>query len=287
MSARNAFERCLCLAIVFGNTAAYRTGATCILRWHLIYVSAQSQRFPIKFGEENPPTLIENASVETALLCYATTWLLNSSLRRCRHVFDLQVLSENICVVLADFQRDLFDKVTTDIGDMLMKPCNRCFQFAPILPKLLHSCELALHLCELLKKILKCVARFEERAVGKRAETDTSHVNADTVASMLRWFHFVLGLDGNVPSVGLSGYRHILGLALNEAASLVFDPTDARQINLTSSFVNLEALRKAEGVRCYEFLVLLREGRQTFEELLEGARQILQRLLQNLRVRLL
>jgi len=102
---------------------------------------------------------------------------------------------------------------------------------------------------------------------------------------MLGRFHFVLGLDGNMPSVGLSGNRHVLGLALNEAASLVFDPADARQINLPSSFVNLEALREAEGVRCHELLVLLREGRQTFEELLEAAHQILQRLLENLRVR--
>ena len=47
MSARNAFERCLRLTIVLGNTAAYRAGATCILRRHLMYVSAQSQRLPI------------------------------------------------------------------------------------------------------------------------------------------------------------------------------------------------------------------------------------------------
>ena len=139
----------------------------------------------------------------------------------------------------------------------------------------------------LLQLLLECAARLEERAVGKRAETDASHVNADTVAGMLGRLHFVLGLNGNVPSVGLSGNRHILGLALNEAASLVFDPADARQINLPSSFVNLEALREAEGVRCHELLVLLREGRQTVEELLEGARQILQRLLENLRVRFL
>ena len=151
MSAGDAFERCLRLAIVFGNAAAYRAGATCILRRHLMDVSAQSQRLPIKLGEENPPALIENGTVETAFLCNTTTWLLNSSLRRCRHVFDLQVLSENLCVVLADFQRDLFDKITTDIGDMLMKPCNRCLLFTPILPELLHSCELALHPCELLK----------------------------------------------------------------------------------------------------------------------------------------
>ena len=90
-----------------------------------------------------------------------------------------------------------------------------------------------------------------------------------------------------MPSVGLSGNRHILSLALNEAASLVFDSADARQINLPSSFVNLEAQREAEGVRCHELLVLLREGRQTFEELLERARQILQRLMKNQRVRFL
>ena len=238
-------------------------------------VAAQSQRLPIKFGEKHPPTLIENGTVETALLCNASAGLLNRSLRGCRHVFDLQVLSEYLCVVLADFQRDLFDEITTDIGDMLMKPCNRGLLFAPILPELLHSCEPALHPGELLQLFLECAARLEERAVGKRAETDASHVDADTVAGMLGRLHFVLGLDGNVPSVGLSGNRHILGLALNEAASLVFDPADARQINLPSSFVNLEAQREAEGVRCHELLVLLREGRQTFEELLERARQIL------------
>ena len=287
MSAGNAFEQRLRLAIVFGNTAAYRAGATCILRRHRMYVSAKSQRLPIKLGEKHPPTLIENGTVETTLLCNATAGHLNSSLRGCRHVLDLQVLSENLCVVLADFQRDLFDEITTDIGDMLMKPCNRGLLFAPILPELLHSCEPALHPSKLLKLLLECAARLEERAVGKRAETDASHVNADTVAGMLGRFHFVLGLDGNIPSVGLSGNRHVLGLALNEAASLVFDPADARQINLPPSFVNLEALREAEGVRGHELLVHLREGRQTFEEFLEGGRQILQRLLQNLRVRLL
>ena len=285
MSAGDAFEQRLRLAIVFGNTAAYRAGATCILRRHLMYVSAQSQRLPIKLGEKDSPALIENGTVETALLSNATAGLLNSSLRRCRHVLDLQVLSENLCVVLADIQRNLFDEITTDIGDMLMKPCNRCLLFSPILPELLHSCEPALHPGELLKLLLECAARLEERAVGKRAETDATHVDADTVAGMLWRLHFVLGLDGYVPSVGLSGNRHILGFALNEAASLVFDPADARQINLPPSFVNLEALREAEGVRCHELLMLLREGRQTFEELLEGARQILQRLLENLRVR--
>lgn len=287
MSAADAFEQLLRLAIVLGNTAAYRAGATCILRRYRMNVSAQSQRLPIKLGEEDSPALIENRTVETALLCNATAGLLNSSLRRCRHVLDLQVLSENFCVVLADFQRDLFDEITTDIGDMLMKPCNRGFLFAPILPELLHSCEPALHPSKLLKRLLECAVRLEERAVGKRTETDASHVDADTVADMHGRLHFVLGLNGNMPSIGLSGNRHILGFALDEAASLVFDPPDARQINLPSSLVNLEALRETEGVRGHELLVHFREGRQTFEELPEGARQILQRLLENLTVRFL
>ena len=67
MSARDAFEQCLRLAIVFGNTAAYRAGATGILRRHRMNVAAQSQRLPLKLGEENPPTLIKNGTVETAL----------------------------------------------------------------------------------------------------------------------------------------------------------------------------------------------------------------------------
>lgn len=120
MSAGDAFEQRLRLAFVFGNTAAYRAGATCILRRHRINVPIKSQRLPIKLGEKYPSTLIENGTVETTLLCNATAGLLNSSLRRCRHVLDLQALSENLCVVLADIQRDLFDEITTDIGDMLM-----------------------------------------------------------------------------------------------------------------------------------------------------------------------
>ena len=94
MSAGDAFEPCLRLAIVFGNTAAYRAGATGILRRHRMYVDAQSQRLPIKLGEKYPPTLIENGTVETALFCNASAGLLNRSLRGCRHVFYLQVLSE-------------------------------------------------------------------------------------------------------------------------------------------------------------------------------------------------
>ena len=229
MSAGDAFEPCLRLAIVFGNTAAYRAGATCILLRHRMIVAAQSQRLPIKLGEEYPPALIEHGTVETALMCNASAGLFNGSLRGCRHVFDLQVLSEYLCVVLADFQRDLFDEITTDIGDMLMKPCNRGLLFAPIFPELLHP-------GELLQLLLECAARLEERAVGKRAETDASHVDADTVAGMLGRLHFVLGLDGNVPSVGLSGNRHILGLALNDAASFVFDPADAQQIKPQAGF---------------------------------------------------
>ena len=139
MSAGDAFEQCLRLAIVFGNTAAYRAGATGVLRRHRMNVAAQSQRLPIKLGTKHPPTLIENGTAETALLCNASAGLLNRSLRGCRHVFDLQVLSEYLCVVLADFQRDLFDEITTDIGNMLMKPCNRGLLFAPIFPELLHS----------------------------------------------------------------------------------------------------------------------------------------------------
>ena len=68
MSAGDAFEQRLRLAIDFGNTAAYRAGATCILRRHRMNVSAQSQRLPFKLVEENPPALIENGTVETALL---------------------------------------------------------------------------------------------------------------------------------------------------------------------------------------------------------------------------
>ena len=53
---------------------------------------------------------------------------------------------------------------------------------------------------------------------------------------MLGRFRFVLGLDGNMPSVGLSGNRHILGLALNEETPLVFDPADAQQIKPQAGF---------------------------------------------------
>ena len=225
----------------------------------------------------------------TLLLCNASAGLLNSfPFADAVMFFYLSSPLWNISAWFLQISREtFFDEITTDIGDMLMKPCNRGLLFAPILSELLHSCEPALHPSKLFQLLFECAARLKERAVGKRTETDAAHVNADTIAGMLGRLHFVLGLNRNVPAVGLSGNRHILGFALDEAASLVFDPADARQINLPPSFVNLEALREAEGVRGHELLVHLREGRQTFEELLEAAHQILQRLLENLRVRFL
>ena len=59
MSARDAFKECLRLAIVFGNTAAYRAGATYILRRHRMNVAAQSLRLPIKFGDFERLTFAE------------------------------------------------------------------------------------------------------------------------------------------------------------------------------------------------------------------------------------
>ena len=271
-------------AIVFANATAYRTGATGVLRRHLINVSAKSQRFPIKLGKEDSPALIENGKVETAFLCNVFAGLLSSSLRRCRHVFDSQILSENFCVVLADFQRDLLDKITADIGDMLMLLGNRRLLFVPILPELLHSCELTLHPGELVPILLKCCARLKERAVGKRTKTYASHVNANACTRMLGRLHLVFRLNGNVPPVGLTGHSHVFCFALNKAASSVLDPTDARQINLLGTLVDLKALREAERVCAGELSVFFREGCSAFEESLKACHQILQRLLKNLRV---
>ena len=213
MSAADAFEQLLRLAIVLGNTAAYRAGATCILRRYRMNVSAQSQRLPIKLGEEDSPALIENRTVETALLCNATAGLLNSSLRRCRHVLDLQVLSENFCVVLADFQRDLFDEITTDIGDMLMKPCNRGFLFAPILPEFRHSGEAFLFKTEFLQILLQGVARCFKSAVRQRAEPFDAHVQADSVSLVFRRNALKPRLNGHVPTVSPTAHCDVLGLS--------------------------------------------------------------------------
>lgn len=131
---------------------------------------------------------------------------LNSPFRRCRHVFNLQVFSENSCLVLAGFRRDLFDEITTDIGDTVIKLCHRDFLFVPILPELLHSFEPAAGSVE----FLICDARLKECSVGVRAETNAPHVHADTVGGMLGRRHFVLGLNGDVPFVALSENRHVL-----------------------------------------------------------------------------
>ena len=125
---------------VFLKTVAYRAGATCILRRHRMHVSDWSQRFQIKLAEKKP-RLIENGTVEAALLRKVLARTLNSLFRRCRHVFNLQVFSENSCLVLADFRRDLFDEITTGFGDTGIKLCHRDFLFVPILPELLHSFE--------------------------------------------------------------------------------------------------------------------------------------------------
>lgn len=79
-----------------------------------MYVSAQSQRLPIKLVEKDSPALIENGTVETALLCNATAGLLNSSLRRCRHVLDLQVLSEKDGALRRNWVNEFHDKALVE-----------------------------------------------------------------------------------------------------------------------------------------------------------------------------
>lgn len=151
---------------VFLNTVAYRAGATCTLRHHRMHVSDRSQRFPIKLVAENSPRPIENGTVKGALLRNVLARTLNSPFRRCRHVFNLQVFSENSCLVLAGFRRNLFDEITTDIGDTVIKLCHRDFLFVPILPELLHSFETAPGSVEFLNAFLGAMHGSKNVASG-------------------------------------------------------------------------------------------------------------------------
>ena len=71
MPATQAFELCLCRTILCFAVPADRAGLTRIGRRHFYDGSAIELSFPLKFGKEESPTLIEYGSVESALLLYA------------------------------------------------------------------------------------------------------------------------------------------------------------------------------------------------------------------------
>ena len=70
MPATQAFEFCLCRTILRFAVSADRAGLTRIGRRHFYDGSAIELSFPVEFGKEEPPTLIEYGSVETALLLH-------------------------------------------------------------------------------------------------------------------------------------------------------------------------------------------------------------------------
>ena len=70
MPAAQAFELCLCRTILRFAVSADRAGLTRIGRRHFYDGSAIELSFPVEFGKEETPTLIEYGSVETALLLH-------------------------------------------------------------------------------------------------------------------------------------------------------------------------------------------------------------------------
>lgn len=92
MPATQAFEFCLCRTILRFAVSADRAGLTRIGRRHFYDGSAIELSFPVEFGKEEPPTLIEYGSVETALLLHMSARFLRRPFRRCRHVLDLEGL---------------------------------------------------------------------------------------------------------------------------------------------------------------------------------------------------
>ena len=284
MPAAQAFELCLCRTILRFAVSADRAGLTRIGRRHFYDGSAIELSFPVEFGKEEPPTLIEYGSVETALLLHMSTRFLRRPFCRCRHVLDLEVFPHNHCVVFAELERKLLKEVLADVGDVLVEFCDAFFLFALILPEFRHSGEAFLFKTEFLQILLQGVARCFKSAVRQRAEPFDAHVQADSVSLVFRRNALKPRLNGHVPTVSPTAHCDVLGLSFNEPTPPVLHPTDTRQQDLLIAFVDFEVLGKAEGIGRCKLLVELRETRIACEEPLKTLTEVFHRLLQALRI---
>ena len=192
------------------------------------------------------------------------------------------------CVVLAEPVRGFPKQIATTVGHFLVETGNPLLLLDPILGKLDHPLEATLFLGKLLRLVAKTTDSLFERAVRAGVETHDAHVDTGLGSRFRvnRIGHFPLRLHGYVPAVHLAADGDVLGYSFDEAASSVFHPTDARQIDLPTRFIHLEALWIADGIFVAELLVKLWEVRAPFEEVREGTHQILETLLQNLTVAL-
>ena len=179
--------------------------------------------------------------------------------------------------------------VATDVGDAFVKTGNFRLLFFPIFAKFRHALERSLKFGELRKILPQCVGGHIGRSVVREHGSDR-HADVksdlDALLGVDRGLNFALREDGNVPAVRFSHNGEASDRAFDQAAPVITAPTDARQTNLLSRPVDLEALRKPNGILILEFLVKFREVRAALPKRQERAMQVLHRLLENLAVAL-
>ena len=179
--------------------------------------------------------------------------------------------------------------VAADVGDAFVKTGNLRLLFFPIFTKFRHALERSLKFGELRKVFLQCVGGHIGRRVVREHGSDRhADVKSDLDARLgvNRGFNFALREDGNVPAVRFSHNDEASDHTFDQAAPVIPAPTDAGQTKLFSRPVDLEALRKPNGILILEFLVKFREIRASLPKRQERAVQVLHRLLKNLAVAL-
>ena len=229
--------------------------------------SSPSRQLVFEQGEERPPSLRQEGTVQPGLLPDVPSGSLPRSLGASRHGPDSQGLDEDDGLGFAHRRRGLVEKIPAHVRKRLMSPCDPellFFEVPALRPLPVFPGELPLLPPEAVFGPFhgpdKGILRVKPGGVRERGEGDDPEIGSDLRrGSEDRFRNIPLRLDRDGPPARLPGHGGVLDLPRDLTGEAELDPSDLGKKDpgedRSSVFVpdrevdlDLEGVRIAEGV---------------------------------------
>src|SRR6516165_5597944 len=204
-----------------------------------------------------------------------------------RHAFEVQRFARNRAVLFDDRSGKLMSEVGATVGDLLAFTSQRATRFGPIRATLPLAGKLPLGAFDLAFGFSEESRVFDNASIGVGAKTIKAHVNANRRFSFNRGLWQIgkieLGDQRDIPFAGCIALEcRALERQVNRLRLSDLDPSDFR--NIDAAIFEFDPLRDAERLLSAPFLLEFRETRPLLKEVIKSPLEIVESLLQKLRV---
>ena len=285
MAAGHAEKHALAFPVVCADMAADRAFSAGIGRWHRHQPSAFPGGFVVQLAAKLAPALIQDCFVQARLGRHIFTWIVQRAAGRTTHITDPQVFNAQQRVVFADAVRSFVQEVVPSAGNLVLDLLDTEFRPLPVAAEFHLSTHLALSFREPMFVLFEAIDRLDHLFSltvpqgGKANDTCVDPYRCRGRVAHLR--HGTLGLNRDVPMTGLATDCAVLDKAFDLLAFSVIQPAKLGQENTLIDLIQLDllAIRETKAVIPTSFFED-RECCSFFEEILVGAVEVLQSMLQ-------